>query len=146
MLDLLTWSPFSLFSPCTCKTLPKFQPMHMYTYKTINHLISVEPLLILMIPKHSCYVLLIKLNKYFRMSMNIPMKLFTNEPLKWVSIDQIRSPNKEIRILQQTLQFWSFSSKFKEGDSNPYSRKCRLTKAIRIPPIAIRIHISESAD
>ena len=33
----------------------------------IFNTLLVEPLLILMIPKHSCYVLLIKLNKYFRM-------------------------------------------------------------------------------
>ena len=78
--------------------------------------------------------------------MNLPMKLFTNEPLKRFSIGQIRILIKEIRIPQQTLQFWSFSSKFKEGDSNPsqgdsnpHSRKCRLTKAIRI-------HIPESSD
>ena len=85
--------------------------------------------------------------------MNIPKKIFTNELLRLFSSSQIRIPNKEIRIPQQTLQFWSFSSKFEEGDSNPsysdsnpHSRKCRLTKAIRIPPKAIRIHIPKSSD
>ena len=85
--------------------------------------------------------------------MNIPKKIFANELLRLFSSSQIRIPNKEIRIPQQTFQFWSFSSKFKEGDStpfqsdsNPLSRKCRLTKAIRIPPIAIRIHFPKCAD
>ena len=69
--------------------------------------------------------------------MNIPKKIFTNEHLRLFSSGQIRIPNKAIQIPQQTLQFWSFSSKFEEGDSNPshsdlnpHSRKCKLTKAI----------------
>ena len=78
--------------------------------------------------------------------MNIPKKIFTKEHLRLFSSGQIRIPNKAIRIPQLTLQFWSFSSKFEEDDSNPHSRKCKLTKAIRIPPIAIRIHIPESSD
>ena len=83
--------------------------------------------------------------------MNIPKKIFTNEHLRLFSSGQIRIPNKAIRISQLTLQFWNFSSKFEEGnsnpshsDSNPHSRKYKLTKAIRIPPIAIRIHIPEN--
>ena len=78
--------------------------------------------------------------------MNIPKKIFTNEYLKLFSNGQIRILNKAIRILQLTLQFWSFSSKFKEADSNPSHsnlnplfKKCKLTKAIRI-------HIPESSD
>ena len=85
--------------------------------------------------------------------MNIPKKIFINEHLRLFSNGQIRIPNKAIRIPQLTLQFWSFLSKFEEGDSNPshsdsnpHSRKCKLTKAIRIPHIAIRIHILESAN
>ena len=85
--------------------------------------------------------------------MNIPKKIFTNEHLELFSSGQIRIPNQAILIPQSTLQFWSFSSKFEEGDSNPsysdsnpHSRKCKLTKTIRIPHIAIRIHISESSD
>ena len=85
--------------------------------------------------------------------MDISKKIFTNEHLKLFSSGQIRIPNKAIRIPQQTLQFWSFSSKFEEddsnpshSDSNPHSKKCKLTKAIRIPPITIRIHIPESSD
>ena len=65
--------------------------------------------------------------------MKISKKIFTNEHLELFSSIQIRIPNKTIRILQITLQFWSLSSKFEEGDSNPHSRKFRLTKAIRIP-------------
>ena len=85
--------------------------------------------------------------------MNIPKKIFTNEHLELFSSGQIRIPNKVIRIPQLILQFWSFSSKFEEGDSNPsysdsnpHSRKFRLKKAIRIPHIAIRIHIPERSD
>ena len=85
--------------------------------------------------------------------MNIPKKIFTNEHLRLFSSGQIRIPNKAIRIPQLTLQIWSFSSKFEEGDSNPsysdlnpHSRKCKLTKAIRIPYITIRIHIPESTN
>ena len=85
--------------------------------------------------------------------MNIPKKIFTNEHLRLFSSGKIRIPNKAIRIPQLTFQFWSFSSKFKKGDSNPshsdsnpHSRKYKLTKAILIPPIAIRIHIPESSD
>ena len=80
--------------------------------------------------------------------MNIPKKIFTNEHLRLFSGGQIRIPNKAIRIPQLTLQFWSFSSKFEEGDSNPsyndsnpHSRKIRLTKAIRIPHEKIQIQI-----
>ena len=83
--------------------------------------------------------------------MKIPKKIFTNEHLELFFNGQIRIPNKAIRILQQTLQFWSFLSKFEEddsnpsySDSNPHSRKFRLTKAIQIPHIAIRIHFPES--
>ena len=81
--------------------------------------------------------LLIKLNKCFKMQIKIPKKIFTNEHLELFSSVQIRIPNKAIRIPQVILQFWSLSSKFKEGDSNPsnsdsnpHSRKFRLTKAI----------------
>ena len=99
--------------------------------------------------------LLIKLNKCFRMQIKIPKKIFTNEHLELFSSIQIRISNKVIRIPQVTLQFWSFSSKFEEGnsnpsnsdsnpsnnDSNPHSRKFRLTKAIRISHEEIRIQI-----
>ena len=58
--------------------------------------------------------------------MKIPKKIFTNEYLELFSSGQIqipnkaiRIPNKVIRIPQLTLQLWSFSSKFEEGDSNP---------------------------
>ena len=51
--------------------------------------------------------------------MKIPKKIFTNEHLELLSSGQIRIPNKVILIPQQTFQFWSFSSKFEEGDSNP---------------------------
>ena len=80
--------------------------------------------------------------------MNIPKKIFTNEHLELFSSSQIRIPNKTIWIPQSTFQFWSFSSKFEESnsnpsysDSNPHSRKFRLTKAIRIPYKEIRIQI-----
>ena len=73
--------------------------------------------------------------------MNITKKIFTNEHLKLLSSGQIRIPNKAIRIPQVTFQFWSFSSKFEEGDSNPNSKKFRPTKAIRIPHEEIRIQI-----
>ena len=83
--------------------------------------------------------------------MNIPKKFFTNEHLRLFSSGQIRIPNKEIRTPQQTLQFWSFSSKFEEGDSNPshsdsnpYSREFKLIRAIRIPHEVIRIQIPVS--
>ena len=83
--------------------------------------------------------LLIKLNKCFKIQTNIPKKIFTNEHLKPFSSVQIRIPNKAIRIPQVTLQFWSLSSKFEEGDSNPsnsdsnpHFKKFRLTKEIRI--------------
>ena len=92
--------------------------------------------------------LLIKLNKCYRIQTNIPKKIFTNEHLKQFSSVQIRIPNKAIRIPQVTLQFWSLLNKFEEGDSNPsnsdsnpHSRKFRLTKAIQIPHQAIRIQI-----
>ena len=72
--------------------------------------------------------------------MNIPKKIFTIEHLELFSSVQIQIPNKAIRIPQQTFQFWSFSNKFEEGDSNPshsdsnpHSREFRLTKAIRMP-------------
>ena len=85
--------------------------------------------------------------------MNIPKKIFTNENLRLFSSGQIQIPNKAIRIPQLTPQFWSFSRKFEEddsnpsySDSNPHSRKCKLTKAIRIPHIAIRIHIPKNAN
>ena len=83
------------------------------------------------------------------MKINIPKLIFTNEHLEPFSSVQIRIPNKAIRIPQVILQFWSFSSKFKErdsnlsnGDSNPDFKKFRLAKAIRIPHEAIRIQIS----
>ena len=83
--------------------------------------------------------------------MNIPKKIFTNELLRLFSSGQIRIPNKEIRIPQQTLQFWSFPGKFEERDSNPshsdsspHSREFRLTRAIRIPHEEIRIQIPVS--
>ena len=85
--------------------------------------------------------------------MNIPKKIFTNEHLELFSSGQIRIPNKTIQIPQVTFQFWSFSSKFEKGDSNPsnndsnpHSKKFRLKKPIRIPHIAIQIHISKSLD
>ena len=75
------------------------------------------------------------------MKIKIPKKIFTNEHLELFSSGQIRIP-------QVTLQFWSFSSKFEEdnsnpsySDSNPHSKKIRLTKAIRIPHEEIRIQI-----
>ena len=78
--------------------------------------------------------------------MKIPKKIFTNEHLELFSSGKIRIPNKAIRISQRTFQFWSFSSKFEEddsnpsnGDSNPHSKKFRLAKVIRIPHEAIRI-------
>ena len=80
--------------------------------------------------------------------MNIPKKIFINEHLELFSSGQIRIPNKAIQIPQLTLQFWSFSSKFEKGDSNPsysdsnpHSKKFRLTKTIRIPHEEIRIQI-----
>ena len=66
------------------------------------------------------------------MKINIPKLIFTNEHLEPFSSVQIRIP-------QVILQFWSNSSKFEKGDSNPSngnsnpdSKKFRLAKAIRI--------------
>ena len=73
------------------------------------------------------------------MKINMPKLIFTNEHLEPFSSVQIRIPNKVIPIPQVILQFWSFSSKFEKGDSNPSIgnsnpdfRKFKLGKAIRI--------------
>ena len=82
------------------------------------------------------------------MKINIPKLIFTNEHLEPFSSVQIRIPNKVIRIPQVILQFWSNSSKFEEGDSNPSndhsnpdSGKFRLAKVIQIFHEAIQIQI-----
>ena len=82
------------------------------------------------------------------MQIKIPKKIYTNEHLELFSSVQIRILNKAIRIPQVILQFWSLLSKFKEGDSNPsnndsnpHSKKFRLTKVIQILHKAIRIQI-----
>ena len=58
--------------------------------------------------------LLIKLISVFKMKINIPKLIFTNEHLEPFSSIQIRILNKVIRIPQVILQFWSNSSKFRK--------------------------------